>query len=284
MKQCWPGDIAEGIKMDNVLYRLNDVCYSYLGKFPALNNMSLEIKTGQRVAILGANGSGKSTLLRILAGLAFAQKGSVKVFEKDLGVNSFNDESFRKDFRSRIAVLFQNPDAQLFSPTVEEELYFGPLQLDIPKAEAKSIVDALCENLGLKGLLKRTPYQLSIGEKKKVAIAAILAVNPQVLLLDEPTAGLDPATSSHLIDIIADSNEAGKTIITATHDLHLVSEIANKVYVLSQEKSIVASGTPQEILGNQDLLIKHNLVHIHKHKHDGTWHKHLHDHGHIHEH
>ena len=261
------------------IFELADVNFSYLGKFPALNNISLAIDKGENVVILGANGSGKSTLLHLLAGLIFPSKGSVAAFGRVINRDVFDDESFRQYFRKRVVVLFQNSDVQLFSPTVEEELYFGPLQLEIKIEEAKKIIDSLSEMLDIKKLFNRSPYQLSVGEKKKVAIASILAISPEVLLLDEPTAGLDPRTSRELIDLITQYHGQGKTIIAATHDLHFVSEVADKIYILSEEKTIAASGTKDEILSNRDLLNSHNLVHIHSHMHKDNWHKHLHQHG-----
>jgi cobalt/nickel transport system ATP-binding protein len=264
--------------MEENLFELENLSFLYLDKFSALYDITMQINKGQSIAILGANGSGKSTLLHILNGLIYPQKGTARAFGRVLNQNAFDDEKFRRYFRSRVGLLFQNPDAQLFSPTVEEELYFGPLQLDLPLGEAKNKIEEVCRLLDIKKILARAPYQLSIGEKKKVAIASILAIEPDIMLLDEPSAGLDPRTNRELIDLIMEYHEQGKTIITATHDLHLVSEIATHIYILDEQRTIAASGKASDILVNQDLLLKHNLMHIHVHKHPDTLHKHPHQH------
>ncbi|MFH1199020.1 MAG: ABC transporter ATP-binding protein [Candidatus Omnitrophota bacterium] len=263
--------------MSETLFRLENVSYSYLNKFPGLNNINLEIKQGENVTILGSNGSGKSTLIQILAGLFFAQKGTVQAFGRNLTQNVFDDDNFRKLFRSKVGIVFQNSEVQLFSPTVEEELYFGPLQLEKPVEEIKKSVSHFSNLLGIEKLFSRSPNHLSVGEKKKVALASVLAIEPEVLLLDEPTAGLDPRTTSELIDLILHYHNLGKTVITATHDLHVVSEIATRIYILNEEKTICASGDCADILLNQELLIKYNLAHIHTHKHGAQWHKHIHN-------
>lgn len=263
--------------MNEALFKLENVSYSYLNRFPGLNNINLEIKQGESITILGSNGSGKSTLIQILAGLQFAQKGTVQALGRMLTPDIFDDDSFRKLFRSKVGIVFQNSEVQLFSPTVEEELYFGPLQLEKPVDKIKESVMYFSSLLGIEKLLSRSPNHLSVGEKKKVALASVLAIEPEVLLLDEPTAGLDPRTTSELIDLILHYHSLGKTIITATHDLPVVSEIATRIYILSEEKTICVSGNAQDILPNQDLLIKYNLAHIHTHKHGNAWHKHMHN-------
>ncbi|HLD82813.1 MAG TPA: ABC transporter ATP-binding protein [Candidatus Omnitrophota bacterium] len=264
--------------MPEPLFELKNAGFSYLGKFSALKDISLNIKTGESIVILGANGSGKSTLLSIMSGLAFLDSGSFKAFGRPIDKDTFNDDNFRREFRQGVGLLFQNSDIQLFCSTVEEELYFGPLQLGMAQEKASAEVENLSNLLGIKKLLQRSPHQLSIGEKRKVAIASILAVNPQVLLLDEPTAGLDAGTCTELIDLILEYHQQAKTIITATHDLHIAQEIADTIYIFNEEKSIAASGSCADILSNQELLLKHNLAHIHTHRHDHTLHKHLHSH------
>jgi cobalt/nickel transport system ATP-binding protein len=126
--------------------------------------------------------------------------------------------------------------------------------------------------------LNRAPHQLSIGEKRKIALASVLIIEPEVIILDEPTAGLDPLTSRHIIDIILQRNNEGKTIITSTHDLHIVQEISDSVYVLDKNKRITRQGTPLDILFDKEFLQNNNLIHIHGHMHDGKMHTHAHDH------
>jgi cobalt/nickel transport system ATP-binding protein len=153
---------------------------------------------------------------------------------------------------------------------------FGPLQLGIGKEEIEKQFEEIITLLDIKDLLGRSPHQLSVGEKRKVAIASILAINPDILILDEPTAGLDPLTTRHIIDLLLRENAAGKTMITSTHDLHIVEEISDRVYVFNQEKTIIRSGTPVEILSDTALLQANNLVHIHGHIHHGKIHVHQH--------
>jgi cobalt/nickel transport system ATP-binding protein len=248
------------------------------GEFWAVNDVSFEVKRGKAVGIIGANGSGKSTLLHMLDGLIFPDQGVIQVFGSQLREGLFNDESFSRDFRKRIGLVFQNPDVQLFCPTVKEDILFGPLQLGDATREIQKRLEELVTILHIEEVLDRSPHQLSIGEKRKVAIASTLMINPEVLILDEPTAGLDPLTTRHIIDLFLRENAAGKTIITSTHDLHIAEEISDVVYVFSQEKKIVRSGKPQEILKDTQLLQDNNLTHIHRHRHEGAVHAHPHHH------
>jgi cobalt/nickel transport system ATP-binding protein len=264
--------------MDNMAFELRDVYFAYLGKFPALSGIDINIRKGEKICIIGANGSGKSTLLHMLDGLIFPDKGAIRAFGRELKENNFNDESFSRDFRKRVGLVFQNPDVQLFCPTVKEDIVFGPLQLGEEKEIIKKRLDALVKTLDIVNLLDRSPHQLSIGEKRKVAIASTLIINPEVIILDEPTAGLDPLTTRHIIDFLIQENSSGKTIITSTHDLHIVEEIADTVYVFGQEKRIVKSGKPDEILKDTELLKANNLIHIHRHRHEETIHAHPHQH------
>lgn len=262
----------------NTIFELKDVSFSYLGRFPALRGISIDIRQGEKIAVIGANGSGKSTLLQILDGLVFPDTGSIKFQGTELTEKVFNDEDFSHNFRKKVGLVFQNPDVQLFCPTVREDILFGPLQLGVEPAVIEKRLEELTRILNIRALLDRSPHQLSIGERRKVAIASTLIIDPDVLILDEPTAGIDPLTASHIVDLLIDANEAGKTIITSTHDLGIVAEISDRVYVFNQEKSIVKAGSPHEILEDTGLLEKHNLVHIHVHKHEGEEHTHPHQH------
>lgn len=264
--------------MDNFIFKLNKVYFAYLKKYPALCGIDMEVGKGQKIAILGANGSGKSTLLQLLDGLIFPDRGSLEVSGSLLKESDFNDAEFCRNFRAKIGLVFQNPDTQLFCSTVKEDILFGPLQLGIAKFEAKERLDKVVADLGIADLLERSPYQLSVGEKRKVSIASVLVIEPEVILLDEPTAGLDPQTSRHIMDIIIEANEKGRTIITATHDLHIVEEIADTAYILSRQKQVAKYGPVEELLTDEELLREHNLTHIHKHSHKGQTHIHPHQH------
>jgi cobalt/nickel transport system ATP-binding protein len=264
--------------MDNINFSLKGVYFSYLGKIPALRGVDMQIKQGEKICIIGANGSGKSTFLQILDGLVFPDKGEVYFCGEQLNEKKFNAVKFSQEFRRKVGFIFQNSDVQLFCPTVKEDIVFGPLQLGISKEQIQKRLDKLIDTLKIKELLDRSPHQLSIGEKRKVAIASTLIIDPQVLILDEPTAGLDPLTTRNIINLLIEENNAGKTIITATHDLHIVEEIADMVYVFGQEKRIVKSGLSADILNDQALLQANNLVHIHSHKHKDAVHIHPHVH------
>lgn len=261
-----------------VLYSLRDVSYAYEDGRPVLDGVSLAINAGEKVVLLGANGSGKSTLQRVLDGLIFPQRGSVRFAGEELTEDSLEDENFFLAFRRRVGFVFQNSEAQLFNPSVREELAFGPLQLDLPAAAVKERVASLLEMFELEELADRPPYKLSGGERKKVALAAVLASNPEVLILDEPTAGLDPRSQRWLVEMLVKLNQAGKTIITATHDLAIVPVIADRVFVLGEDHRLAGEGSPLEILADRELLLKVNLIDaaFHEHHHQGYFHLHAH--------
>ncbi|MDD5565646.1 MAG: ABC transporter ATP-binding protein [Candidatus Omnitrophica bacterium] len=264
--------------MNNGIFELKNVHFAYLGKFPALCGIDFTVYQQDKIALIGANGSGKSTLLHLLDGLIFPGKGTIRAFGRELKEDLFNDISYSRDFRKRVGLVFQNPEVQLFCPTVKEDIVFGPLQLGMDKAIITERLERLICVLDIKDLLERPPHQLSIGEKRKVAIASTLIIDPEVLLLDEPTAGLDPLTTRHIVDLLIQEHKSGKTLIVSTHDLHIVEELADTVYVVSQEKRIVKSGKPQAILADFQLLQAHNLIHIHRHSHEDTTHAHPHLH------
>jgi cobalt/nickel transport system ATP-binding protein len=245
--------------MSEAVYNLENVNYDYAGKINALKNVCLTVNKGEQVAILGANGSGKSTLLKLLNALIFPSSGTIEAYGTQLSEGLLDDDksAFPPMFRKNVGFVFQNSETQLFCPTVWDEILFGPLQLDIPRNVAEVRAKDVMDMLGISCLKDRAPYSLSGGEKKKVAIASVLSVNPEVLLLDEPTSNLDPATKRWLIELLVELKKAGKTIIIATHDLDYVPQITDRVYVL--DKKIVAEGTPGEILLDIELLKKTNL-------------------------
>jgi cobalt/nickel transport system ATP-binding protein len=270
--------------MAEPVFSLKDVYYSYPGGIVAINGLTLDINKGERAAVIGANGTGKSTLLMLLDALLFADKGAVSAFGKNLTDKSMRDPLVQREFRGRVGFVFQNPDIQLFCPTVREDIVFGPLQLGVDHAEIRRRLDAVVEKLRIAHLLERSPHQLSIGEKKKAAIASTLIMEPEVLLLDEPTAGLDPQTMRDIIDVLDKAHNAGHTVVIATHDLHIVEEIADVVHVFGDAKTIVRSGPAEEILSDNQFLQNNNLVHIHVHRHLNIKHAHPHDHMHSHPH
>src|SRR5271167_3994898 len=268
----------EGNSHVALLFDLQDVCFDY-DRIPALHRLSLQIAEGESVALLGANGSGKSTLLRILDALCFPSTGRASFCGQRLTPELLNQDGFAHSFRRRVALVFQNPDVQLFNPTVFDEVAFGPLQLQWPRERVLSEVAATLELMGIAQLRDRPPYRLSGGEKKRVALASVIVLDPEVLLLDEPTSTLDPRSQSQIIDLIQEWKSASRTIINATHQLEIVEDIAGRIVVLEEGK-VAASGTPAEILSNHELLLRANLVHAHRHSH-GTY---KHSHPHIHSH
>ena len=245
----------------------------------ALENISLSIAAGERIVILGANGSGKSTLLRLLDGLELPSEGSIAFDGTELSEASLAGEPFAFDFRRRVGMVFQNPDVQLFNPTVFDEIAFGPLQMRWPKERIADRMKAAMAEMEIAHLKDRSPHRLSGGEKKRVALASVLILSPDVLLLDEPTTALDPRSQSHMIDFLSACGGT-QTTVTATNDLAIVEEIANRCYVLDGGR-IAAEGTPREILADEPLLRRTRLLHMHRHHHDsGIVHAHPHRHGH----
>ncbi len=268
--------------MTDVVFDVQEVTYRYQDVM-ALNGLTLSIEKGQRVAILGANGSGKSTFLRLLDGLYFPDSGTISAFGATLTEAQLQDEKFSFAFRRRVAFVFQNPDVQLFNPTVFDEVAFGPLQLRWPKDEIRRCVAEILETMGISHLKDRSPHRLSGGEKKRVALASVLVLDPEVLLLDEPTAALDPRSQSQMIDFLIGWGGGAKTVVTATHDLDIVEDIADRCYVF-QNGRVVADGKPMKVLHDESLLERTNLIHAHRHVHaSGEVHSHSHLH-HSHEH
>ncbi len=238
-----------------------DLGYAYLGRFPALDGVSLSVGSGEKVALIGANGCGKSTLLKVLDGLVFPDAGRYQAFGHAVTEDHLEDEQFSQGFRSRVGFIFQNSDAQVFSPTVREEIAFGPLNMGLTQDEVRRRVDDTLAMLDIADLADRAPYQLSGGQKKRVAIASVLVMNPEVLLFDEPTAALDPRTQQWLIELIVELNEAGKTIVLATHDLDTLDVLADRCVVMSEAHRVVAEGPPGDVLTDRDLLLSVNLIH-----------------------
>ncbi|MBI1217632.1 MAG: ATP-binding cassette domain-containing protein [Rhodobacteraceae bacterium] len=259
------------------VFQMADVHYAYHG-IPALTGLTLAIPRGQRVALLGANGSGKSTLLRLLDGLYFAQSGRVAAFGQMLTEAALQDEDTAIAFRRRVGLVFQNPDVQLFNPTVLDEVAFGPLQMGWPRDEVMTRVARALEEFGLTALKDRPPHRLSGGEKKRVALASVLVLEPEALLLDEPTAALDPKSASDMVDFLIRCQGTGRTVITATHDLDIVADIADLCVVMKAGR-VVAQGAPRAILNDAALMTDAHLAHTHLHIHHGHMH---HSHHHLH--
>jgi cobalt/nickel transport system ATP-binding protein len=242
-----------------------------------LDDLSFDVAAGERVVVLGVNGCGKTTLLRLLDGLAFPEAGRIAYGGEPLSAPRLDEPAFRRRFRAEVALLFQNVDAMLFNPTVADEIAFGPRQLGLADADARATRWA--EAFGVEGLLARAPFELSGGEKKRVALAACLAVEPRVLLLDEATAGLDPASVGRLVDVLA--NIPGLTVIATTHNLSMASELGQRALLLAPgRKGVLFDGDAHALLHDERLLVESGLAHRHVHRHGGDPHTHAHYHVH----
>ncbi len=222
--------------MSERLIWLEHVSFGYADTRPVLDGCSLDVYAGDRIGLMGPIGSGKTTVLRLIVGLVHPTAGRVEVF----GKTRTSERDFR-DVRPRVGYLFQDPDDQLFCPTVAEDVAFGPLNLGKPRAEVKRIVAETLEQLGLGGYQDRVAYQLSGGEKRLVALAGVLAMQPEVLLLDEPTAGLDPDTADHVVAILESLPQA---MVIVSHDQTHLRQMARTCWTLSEgrlQRSSVSS-------------------------------------------
>jgi len=266
------------------IFEAKGISYRYPDGRLGLAETSLAVARSESVVILGANASGKTTLLQLLAGLVFSASGTIEAFGKTLSERLLLGGEFARSFRQRVGVLFQDTDAMLFNPTVYEEIAFGPLQLDLSPEEVCRRVEETIAMFALESIAQQPPHRLSGGERKRVALAAMLAVSPEVLLLDEPTSGLDPRSQRWFVELANELRGMGKTMVTTTHDLHVADEIADRVIVLDERHGVAAEGRPSEILIDIDLLLSVNLVHQHAHVHDGIVHVHPHSHLHMHDH
>jgi cobalt/nickel transport system ATP-binding protein len=244
-----------------------------LGDRDVLADLSFAVSANQRVVLLGKNGCGKTTLLKILDGLLPPSGGVLRYDGRALDGPALREADFRRRFRAEVALLFQNVDAMLFNPTVADEIAFGPRQLGLPDVEAR--VERYAALFGAEAWLDRPPFELSGGEKKRVALAALLASEPKVLLLDEPTAGLDPAWSAHLVDYLDQRQDLA--IIASTHNLTVVAELGSRVLLLPPSPGRLLYDGPAEGI-RDDLLVASGLAHRHQHQHGGKAHAHFHAH------
>lgn len=250
--------------MERMIFNLESVGYRYEGGIVGLADMSLQVRAGSSIAVLGPNGSGKSTLLKILDGLYYPAEGRVYAFGEQITEKKLTDKSFNRFFRKNIGLLFQDADAQLFSSTVEDEIAFGPRQLGLSDDVIKVRVDEVVALLGIEEIRNRYPYSLSGGEKRKVAIGSILSLDPEVYLLDEPTANLDPKTGDKLIDLILSLREKGKTLVIASQDLVFAAHVAGHFLLMDQNKRLVAFEDKEATFAKLDLLDKLGLLRRHR--------------------
>lgn len=241
------------------LIKIKGLSYEYNNGIRALEKIDLEVNDGDLLLIIGANGSGKSTLLKIIAGVIHPKNGELYFKDVKITEKKLKDSQFSKSFYKSIGFVFQNSDTQLFCPSVYEEIAFGPVQMGIDENEVEKRVMDCLTLLGIEHLKDRAPYNLSEGEKKKVAIACVLSSNPDVLILDEPLNGLDVKTKKFLKEFIIKINQAGKTVICATHELAYIKDIFKKAVILSENNEIAFIGDYEKLVTDDGLLTKFGL-------------------------
>jgi cobalt/nickel transport system ATP-binding protein len=227
---------------------IEKVSYTYPDGHPALHGINLNVSRGEKLALVGPNGAGKSTLMLHINGI-LAGQGAVNV--TGLPVTGANLPAIR----AKVGLVFQNPDDQLFSPTVFEDVAFGPLHMGFPEAEVRRRVEKALHQVGMQGYAGRLSHHLSVGEKKRIAIATVLAMEPEILVLDEPTAGLDPRARRSLIALLGSLQQ---TLLVSTHDMRLVRDLFPRM-VIFDEGRIVADGPTALLLEDPALLEAHGL-------------------------
>ncbi len=232
---------------------VKEASYTYPDGTLGVRNANLFVRRGESVALVGPNGSGKSTLLKMIDGLLVPKEGNIWVLGQNL--SRTNVRSLRKN----LGFLFSNPEDMLFSNTLREDIEFGPAQLGISKEEVERKTEELAALFGLKNLLDKPPFRLSEGEKQRGALASILALDPEILLLDEPTSRVDASSKSMVINLIQQLNSQGKTVLTASNDLDIIPYIASRVYLLGPNKEVVADGEVKALLKDKALLQANGL-------------------------
>jgi cobalt/nickel transport system ATP-binding protein len=240
--------------MSSIILEARDVRYRYPRGMDAICGISFHIRKREKIAFVGPNGAGKSTLLMMVNGM----------IRPDTGIILFDNQPVLYDtaslrmLRKRVGFVLQNPDRQIIAPTVYQDVAFGPTNLGYPENQVKEAVTLALHRVGLEGFERRPPYQLSGGEKKRVAIAGVLAMDPDVLVFDEPTTGLDPSGSEDIMELLDELNHGGKTIIISTHDVELVYPWADRAILLLEGK-ILREDIPEVAFGNPEIVRKAHL-------------------------
>ncbi len=232
-----------------IAVEIKHLSYTYPDGHPALTDVHLAVETGECLGLVGPNGAGKSTLLLHLNGLLSGKEGEVRILGQRITRQNLNW------VRNKVGLVFQNPDDQLFCPTLFEDVAFGPLNSGVPAEEIPVRVAGALEKVGLRGFENRSPHHMSVGEKRKASIATILSMDPEVIVLDEPTSNLDPRSRKELIELLASFSQ---TRIIATHDMEMVLQLCSRVVVLTGGK-VKASGSPEEVLADEALLQTYGL-------------------------
>jgi cobalt/nickel transport system ATP-binding protein len=238
-----------------MLFKIENLTHEYSDGTIALDNVSLSFDRTERIALLGTNGSGKTTLLNHLNGILKPTSGKILIDEQPLKY----DAKSLLELRKRVGFVFQDPNDQLFAPTVKQDVAFGPLNLGFDTEKVKAIVEQALQTVGMSEYAEKPPHFLSLGQKKRVALAGVLAMEPEVIIMDEPTSNLDPRATSEILHLLLRLNrEKGITLLLATHDVDMVPLFATQMYVLNKGK-LVSQGTPKESFSNGELIRKVNL-------------------------
>lgn len=241
------------------MIRLENLQFSYKDK-AALKDINIKINEGESVALIGPNGCGKSTLLKILNGILIAKKGKYIFDGDEITEKKLNDSKFSKKFHKKIGFIFQNSNAQLFCSTVYDEVAFGPRQMGLTEDVVRSRVMDCLELLDIEELKDREPYNLSGGEKKRVAIASVLSLNPEVLVLDEPLNEIDPKGKRFLRELLIKLNESGKTIICSTHEFGYIKGVFKRGIVFSENHEVIRDDDFSKILDDVEFLEENNIL------------------------
>ena len=240
--------------MDEIVLKTNDLNFIYHDGSHALKNVNIEIKKGEKVAIMGPNGAGKSTLFLHFNGLNEPTSGNIAVNGKKIGY----EKKDLLEVRQKVGIVFQNPNDQLFAPSVKEDVAFGPMNLGLDYEEVEKRTKEALELVGMTDYEDKPPHHLSGGQQKRVSIAGIISMLPEILILDEPTAGLDPRGVDQVLNIINKLNDMDMTIVISSHDVEMINDFADRIFVL-KDGEIIGVGTPDEIFSNHELLEKARL-------------------------
>lgn len=240
--------------MTDIHLETKNLSFTYPDGTKALQNVNLQIKKGEKIAIMGPNGAGKSTLFSHFNGLTEPTSGHVEVDGEKI---IFEKDELLK-VRQKVGIVFQDPNDQLFAPTVKEDVAFGPMNLGLDYDEVERRIAESLEMVGMEGFEEKTPHHLSGGQQKRIAIAGIVAMRPEIMILDEPTAGLDPEGVDKVLNILNNLNKEGMSIVISSHDIEMVNGFAEKIFVLN-EGEILASGDKDEIFSDKELLKKAHL-------------------------
>lgn len=240
--------------MTNIQLSTENLSFTYPDGTRALKNINIEIEKGEKVAIIGPNGAGKSTLFSHFNGLTEPTSGCVKIEGKPI---SFEKDELLK-VRQKVGIVFQDPNDQLFAPTVKEDIAFGPMNLGLSYDEVEKRVEDALKMVGMENYEDKTPHHLSGGQQKRIAIAGIIAMKPEIMILDEPTAGLDPDGVEKVLNIMNQLNKEGMTLIISSHDIDMISKYTDKIFILYNGE-IIESGNKNKIFSDMELLKKAHL-------------------------